>query len=202
MNPTRRFKPFWRWEVFLLASVLVLAMAASLVTRLDWPAVAPLLSILLLVLAVAFALALVVPLLRPKGRDSEGTRRSLDGIELVPFAGLVAPDGTPAPTRRLRVMETDRRKTSIDAAQAKSRTLRAVLTPDASRWLGRELRVAVDLLGDDGTVYRAGFVPPEVDTELNTLLQPLTSAKQAAVVPVAISGTDGRDGRFTVEITA
>jgi hypothetical protein len=192
MNPTRRFKPFWRWEVFLLAMVLVLAMAASIVTRPDWPVVGPVLSIVLLVLAVLCALALVVPLLRPKGRDSEGTLRSLDGVELVPFESLAVQGGSPVPARRLRVVETERRATSIDAAEAKSRALRAVLTPDASRFLGRELRVAVDLVGDDGTVYRAGFVPPDVDTQLNAVLQPLRAAKQAALVPVTISGTPGR----------
>lgn len=65
----------------------------------------------------------------------------------------------------------------------------AVLTPDASRWLGRELRVAVDLIGGDGQIYRAGFVPREVDLELGAGLRALATRRTAVVVPVTINGS-------------
>jgi len=180
MDHARKWKPLWRWEVLLFAVVLVLAMAASLVSRADWPVIGPVLTIALLVLALAAAAALVVPLLVTTGRDSENTRKTLEGVELVPF--------DEAPARTIRVQETERRQTSIDAARAKSRgdELVAVLTPDASRWLGRQLRVAVDLIADDGTIHRAGFVPPELDAALDARLQPLVRERKAATVTATI----------------
>ncbi len=182
MNHARRWKPFWRWEAFLFAMVLVLAMAASFVVRVDWPVVGAVLGIVLLVAAVTLAALLVVPILLVKGRDSENTRKTLEGVELV--------EPTAENVRTLRVVESERRQSSIEAARAKSREpFRAVLTPDASRWLGRQLRVAVDLLGDDGSIYRAGFVPPEVDAELDARLRPYTRSKRAVVVPAAVIGS-------------
>ncbi len=187
MNSARRWKPFWRWEALLFALVLALAIAANFVSRADWPVVGPVLSIGLLVAAVVIAVLLVLPLFRRTGRDSENTRRTLDGIELVP----VVPD------RTLRVIETERRQNAIDAAQAKAHgPITAVLTPDASRWLGRELRVAVDIVGDDGVIYRAGFVPREVDFALGAELRALAARGAALVVPVTI---EGGTRPFTVE---
>lgn len=187
MNLSRRWKPFWRWEAFLFGLVLALAIAANFVSRADWPVVGPILSIALLVLAVVIAVLLVLPLFRRNGRDSENTRRSLEGIELLP----VEPD------RTLRVIETERRQSAIDAARAKShRPTIAVLTPNASRWLGRELRVAVDIVGDDGQIYRAGFVPREIDFALGAELRPLSARSAALVVPVTI---EGNARPFTVE---
>jgi hypothetical protein len=184
---TRRWKPFWRWEAFLFAMVLVLAIAANFVTRADWPVVGPILAIVLLVLAVVIAVLLVLPLFLRNGRDSENTRKSLEGIELVEVE----------PTKTLRVVESERRQNAIDAAHAKtSGPMTAVLTPDASRWLGRELRVAVDLIGGDGQIYRAGFVPPEVDLDLGAELRTLAARRAAVVVPVTINGS-GRP--FTVD---
>jgi len=185
MDHARRWKPFWRWEVFLFAVVLVLAMAASLVSRADWPVIGPILTIGLLVLALAAAGALVVPLVLTAGRDSENTRKTLRGIELVPFEET--------PIRRIRVLESERRQMSIDAARAKSQgdELVAVLTPDASRWLGRQLRVAVDLVAGDGSIHRAGFVPPELDADLDARLQPLVRERKAATVPATIVDLGG-----------
>jgi hypothetical protein len=188
MNAKRKWKPIWRWEAFLFAMVLILAMAASLVSRAEWPVAGPILAIALLVLAIVLAVLLVLPLFLPSGRDSENTRKSLEGVELVPVEA----------TKTVRVVESERRQTSIDAARAKSTNgVTAVLTPDASRWLGRELRVAVDLIGGDGALHRAGFVPRELDAELDTELQPLAKRRAALVVPVAING-DSRP--FTVDI--
>ncbi|MDO9397716.1 MAG: hypothetical protein Q7T71_14300, partial [Herbiconiux sp.] len=82
MDHPRRFKPFWRWELFLFAFVLALSMLASVVVRVDWGAWGAALTVLLLVLGVAAALLLVVPLFLTSGRDSEGSRRSLEGVAL------------------------------------------------------------------------------------------------------------------------
>ncbi|QJU53726.1 hypothetical protein SCB71_10880 [Herbiconiux sp. KACC 21604] len=199
MQENRRFKPFWRWEVFLFAMVLVSAMAANVVTRADWPVWTPVLAVLLLAIALGFAAALVVPLLRGSGRDSENTLRTIGSLEPVPLAEVAAAAGDDTPVHRMELEGSERRQTSIDAAQATSRTLRAVLTPDASRWLGRELRVAVDLVGDDGRVYRAGFVPRHVDARLNRLVHLLAAEGRVAEVPVQLVGTARP---FTVEIVA
>jgi hypothetical protein len=181
--------------VFLFAVVLVLAMAASVVSQVKWPVLGPVLAIGLLVLAVAAAAALIVPLLVTAGRDSENTRKTLQGIDLVPLDD--------EPGRTVRVLETERRQTSIGAARAKSPAdeLMAVLTPDASRWLGRQLRVAVDLIAGDGSIHRAGFVPPELDADLDARLQPLVRVRRAATVPATIvdAGADS-PRRLRVEI--
>jgi uncharacterized membrane protein YhaH (DUF805 family) len=191
MDARLRRKPLWRWELFLFAVVLVAAMAASLALRPDWPIIGPVISIVLLVVAVAAALALMVPLLRRTGRDSENSRHGVDGVELVPLAPLWS-----VPTT-VRVVESERRQTSIEAAVAKSGTVRAVLTPDASRWLGRELRVAVDLVDDDGGVHRAGFVPRDLDARVDDAVRPLVQRGAAPLVPVTVTAS-GRP--FTVEI--
>ncbi len=195
MDHARKWKPLWRWEVFLFAVVLVLAMAASVVSRVDWPVGGPILTIGLLVLALAAAAALVVPLVLSTGRDSENTRTTLAGIELVPFEQT--------PSRSIRVLESERRQTAIGAARAKSADdeLVAVLTPDASRWLGRRLRVAVDLIAGDGTIHRAGFVPPELDADLDARLQPLVRDRKAATVPARIVDAGGERAKpLRVEI--
>ena len=190
----RTFKPLWRWELLLFALVLVLAIAANLVLRIPSPAVSGVLSVVLLVLAVALAAALIVPLITSKGRDSENTLRSVEGRDLVLLESV---GETPV---TVRVEESERRQTSIDAARAKSRlTPKAVLTPDASRWLGRELRVAVDLVADDGRVYRAGFVPRRFGATLRPALLDLRSRGEVAVVPVEVSGGGDR-ARLAVDV--
>ncbi|NQX33918.1 hypothetical protein [Herbiconiux sp. VKM Ac-2851] len=185
MEARRRFKPLWRWEALLFAVVLVAAMAASLVARPSLPVVGPIASVLLLAIAVAAALALIVPLLRKKGHDSENSRHDLGGVELVPFPGL---GEVPVTTR---VVESERRQTAIEAALAKSRAVQAVLTPDASRWLGRELRVAVDLVDDAGAAHRVGFVPRDVDARVDEALRTVTAdSGRAATVPVTVVGAE------------
>ncbi|WP_291056052.1 hypothetical protein [Herbiconiux sp.] len=180
MDHARKRKPLWRWEVFLFAVVLVLAMAASLVSRIGG-VLGAVLSIALLVLAIVAALLLIVPLLRPKGRDSENTRTSLEGLDLVEIA----------PVHTVRVLESERRQTGIEAARAKTKgEPTAILTPDASRWLGLRLRIAVDLRAGDGQLYRAGFLPPELEPAWNARLLPLASEHAAAEVQARIVGTE------------
>jgi hypothetical protein len=188
MHEKRKWKPFWRWEVFLFAMVLLAAIVANFVSKAPWPVVGPILSIALLAVAVVFALLLIVPVFRPSLPDSEGSRTSLDGVALVPVD----------PQTTIRVVESERRQTAIDVARTHSRAQpKAVLTPDASRWLGRELRVAVDLVSDDGRIHRAGFVPRQIDAELDAALQPLKARGEAVEVQARINGNDRP---FTVDI--
>lgn len=180
MDHARKWKPLWRWEAFLFALVLVLAMAASLVSRIGG-VLGAVLSIVLLVLAIVAALLLIVPLLRPRGRDSENTRKTLEGLELVEVA----------PVHTVRVLESERRQSSIEAARAKTTgEPTAILTPDASRWLGLRLRIAVDLRAGDGRLYRAGFLPPELEPAWNARLLPLASEHAAAEIQARIVGAE------------
>jgi membrane protein implicated in regulation of membrane protease activity len=155
MSERRRRKPLWRSEVFLLVVVLVLAVVAGFVSRQDLgPVLGPVLSGILLALAVVAAVLLVVPMFRRGRPDAESAYATLAGLDVVDLPDEV----------RVTVDDSRRRQTSLDAALARSGTeLRAVLTPAATRWLGRELRVAVDLVADDGALHRVGFLPRDVD---------------------------------------
>lgn len=198
MHPSPRHKPLWRWEVFLFAVVLLLAIVSGFLVRADWGIGGAIAVVALLVVAVAAAGFLIVPLLRPSGRDSENTRRSVEGVELVPLEGDVSDSGS----RTVRVLQSERRQSAIEAARAKSAgEPRGVLTPDASRWLGRRLQVAVDLVADDGAVYRAGFLPPEIDGRVDALVQPLAARGAAAVVPVRVVGAE-RPFRVEIDVPA
>jgi hypothetical protein len=182
MSSSPRRKPLWRWEAFLFGVVLVLAVVGSVLARAPWGVAGAVLTFVLLVVAVAAAVLLVLPLLRRGGRDSENSRRAVDraAVQELPAAGerMTVP-----------VLETKRRQLGIEAARNRSAgEPLAVLTPDASRWLGRRLRVAVDLVADDGTVYRAGFVPPEIDAALDALVRPATAEGRIVEVPVRILG--------------
>jgi hypothetical protein len=210
MHPSPRRKPLWRWEVFLFAVVLLLAIVSGFLVRADWGIGGAIAVVALLVVAVAAAGFLIVPLLRPNGRDSENTLRTVEGVELVPFGALVAlhgPDAGPDPgadaePRTVRVLQSERRQSAIEAARAKSAgEPKGVLTPDASRWLGRRLQVAVDLVADDGAVYRAGFLPPEIDGRVDALVQPLAARGAAAVVPVRVVGAE-RPFRVEIDVPA
>ncbi|MDO9396984.1 MAG: hypothetical protein Q7T71_10600, partial [Herbiconiux sp.] len=114
----------------------------------------------------------------------------LEGVALVPL-----PESG---DRRIRLEETHRRQTAIEAAVAKTHGgLRAVLTPDASRWLGRELRVGVELVDDGGAIHRVGFLPREVGVEVEPRLRALESAGQAATLPAVVPDVHRP---FTVEL--
>ncbi|MFB2584063.1 hypothetical protein [Herbiconiux liukaitaii] len=192
MNSSPRRKPLWRWEAFLFGLVLLLAIVAGSIVRAGWGLIGALVVGALLVVAVAAAALLIVPLVRPGGRDSENTLRSVEGVELVPLTSGEAEQ------RTVRVLQSERRQSAIEAARAKSAgEPRGVLTPDASVWLGRRLQVAVDLVSDGGTVYRVGFVPPELEADLERRLRPLAERGAAALVPVRIVG---ESRPFRVEI--
>lgn len=196
MHPSPRRKPLWRWEVFLFAVVLLLAIVSGFLVRADWGLGGAIAVIALLVVAVAAAGLLIIPLLRPNGRDSENTRRTVEGVELVPL------DADDSDSRSVRVLQSERRQSAIEAARAKSAgEPRGVLTPDASRWLGRRLQVAVDLVADDGAVYRAGFLPPEIDGRVDALVRPLAARGAAAVVPVRVVGAE-RPFRVEIDVPA
>ncbi|ARJ05547.1 hypothetical protein DVJ78_10790 [Humibacter sp. BT305] len=166
MTDRRRRKPLWRSELFLLALVLLLAIVAGLVSRTELGVVGVVLSGALLVLALVAAALLVVPLVRRGRPDAESARVTVAGVDLVDLPAEL----------RVPVDDTRHRQTSLDAALARSGAdLSAVLTPDATRWLGRELRVAVDLIAGDGEIHRVGFLPRDVDAQWSERLRELAA---------------------------
>jgi hypothetical protein len=111
MHPSPRRKPLWRWEVFLFAVVLLLAIVSGFLVRADWGLGGAIAVVALLVVAVAAAGFLIVPLLRPNGRDSENTLRTVEGVELVALVALDGPDAGPdadadAQPRTVRVLQS------------------------------------------------------------------------------------------------
>lgn len=180
MTDRRRRKPLWRSELFLLGLVLLLAIVAGLVSRTDLGVAGAVLSGALLVLALVAAALLVVPLVRRGRPDAESARVTIAGIDLVDLPAEL----------RVPVEDTRYRQTSLDAALARADTeLSAILTPDATRWLGRELRVAVDLIAADGEVHRVGFLPRDVDAQWSEPLRGLAAHGAVARVRAAARTT-------------
>ena len=85
MNEPRKHKPLWRWEALLFALVLLFAIVAGVLPRTQEFGVVTVVSLVLLVVAIALAVLLVLPLLRRTGRDSENTRKTIEGVDLVPL---------------------------------------------------------------------------------------------------------------------
>jgi hypothetical protein len=109
-------------------------------------------------------------------RDGEGTFAIGPGVTL-----------SPAETDNvLPVVDGNRHQGSIEAAAAHDTSpFTAVLVPRATAWLGRDYRVAVDLL--IGTrVYRAGYLPREIDQQVDAALAPLAESGQYVTVPASI----------------
>ncbi|RFA11860.1 hypothetical protein B7R21_10925 [Subtercola boreus] len=162
----RRRLPLWRWDPFLAALVLVLSLVAALFQRLDLPVVSPLALTVLLLAAVAAAVLLVLPLfVRSLRRDGEGSLVLTDQLRLVPLPG----------TQTFPVIDGHRHRASVEATVARAGTeVIAVLVPGATAWLGRDIRVAVDAVAS-GKVYRVGYLPKEIDQQIDSALRPLAA---------------------------
>ncbi|GAA0995839.1 hypothetical protein [Subtercola frigoramans] len=168
--------PLWRWDPFLVAVVLGLSIVAGIFQRLAVPVLSQVMVISLLVIAVAAALVLLAPFAIPRlRRDAEGSLTLTERTVLLPVA-----DSSPRET--FPVVDSARYQASIDAAYARGGGSQiAVLVPRATRWLRRDYRVAVDLT--IGTrVYRAGFLPQQIDTHLDARL--ITPAERHEYVTV------------------
>ncbi len=176
MNKRKKL-PLWRWDPFLLAVVLVASLIGGLFERLAPPVVSVVaLSILLTIGSVA-AVLLVLPLfVRSLRRDGEGTLTLGPAITLTP----VETDDV------LPVVDGNRHQGSIEAAVAHGTSpFTAVLVPRSTAWLGRDYRVAVDLVVGQ-RVYRAGYLPREIDQRVDAALAPLAESGQYVTVPASI----------------
>ena len=185
--------PLWRWDPFLVAVVLSLSIVAGIFQRIAVPIVSQVMVIALLVIAVAAALVLLAPFAVPRlRRDAEGSLTLTEHTVLLPVS-----DSSPRET--FPVVDSARYQASIDAAYARgggSHT--AVLVPRATRWLRRDYRVAVDLT--IGTrVYRAGFLPQQIDQQLDAKLIGLAARHENVTVSAFIRETK-RPYSLTVQV--
>lgn len=177
MPPRPRKLSLLEWEPFLVAVVLVAALAASFTVRLN------LIGTIVGSLAAVVAVAAIVQLVR-LGLHSGGERNSssrlarLDGFELIE----TATDGM------LVLDETSRRQDSIDLALGwTDHSLTAVLWPGATRWLGRELRIEAYFVGGPRPA-RAGFLPRGADASLAPSLERLRDEGVLVIVPARVLG--------------
>ncbi|WP_136640926.1 hypothetical protein [Subtercola vilae] len=196
----RQKLPLWRWDPFLVAAVLGFSIVAALFQRLDIAVVSPIALTLLLSAAVLAALLEVLPFFVPRlRRDGEGSLALRQETELLPpghpvaAAGSAPRDSTAhdstAHDSTLPVVDAQRHQGSIEAALARGGPeFVAVLVPRATAWMGRDYRVAVDLLVGE-RLYRAGFLPRESDQAIAAQLVPFADRKQYRTVPVGIRTT-------------
>ncbi len=179
--------PLWRWEPapYLLALVLVVITSAI---RPDTAPVAYWIAFGLTIAAIALLVASIVASARRRSRlPGAGVLRSLEGMEPVE----VAPSGgLPTP-----VTGTHRHQSAIEAASSWGRDVAALLIPDATRWLGMRIRVAVHLVAD-GHVYHVGFLPDEATARYNGPLAQLARDGRFVIVPA-----ERRRGARSVSVT-
>ncbi|MCU1480222.1 MAG: hypothetical protein JWQ19_1008 [Subtercola sp.] len=180
MNTKRLKLPLWRWDPFLLGVLIVASLIGTVFERLDAPVLSPIGLAVVLTIGAAAAVLIVLPLfVRALRRDGEGT------LSIGPETTLEAITATDSDTV-LPVVDGKRYQGSVEAAVAHGDApFTAVLVPRATAWLGRDYRVAVDLLVG-GKLYRAGFLPREIDQRVDAVLAPLALASQYVTVPASI----------------
>jgi hypothetical protein len=180
-------KPLWRWEPgpYLLLILLLISTASIPPRRL------PVLYTVLFVLTAIVAVVLLVLLVRQglRGRrnpDPAGILTSLDGLELVPLGATDAPI-TP-------VADTARHQAALENVRVRAGSSPvAVLVPDATRWLGLRIRIAVHLVAGD-RVYHVGFLPDRATERYNEGLRALAARRAYVSAPSSITGTAPRYG--------
>jgi hypothetical protein len=182
MNHARLKMPLMKWLPFLGLIVFGLSGLAYVALAVRIPVLSQAIGVGALVVAAFVVVVKFNPFTsRARQGDSEGSLRLADVAAFENMAG---------PFRRIQVVETARRQFAIDAAWALGgSSLEAVLTPRATRMMGREYRVAVDLVAN-GRVYRAGFLPASIDVELDALLEPFAVKGHYFKVPVRVLGTE------------
>lgn len=182
MNYARLRMPLLKWLPFLAMIVFALSGVAYLALAVRIPVLSQVVAISCLVAALFVVVTRFNPFTKQARRgDTEG------GLVL---ADVVAYESMAGPFRRIQVVETARRQFGIDAAAAfAGESLQAALTPRATRMLGREYRVAVDLIAN-GRVYRAGFLPASIDRDLDAFLEPFARNGHYFKVPVTVLGTE------------
>jgi hypothetical protein len=180
-------KPLWRWEPgpYLLLILLLIATASIPPRRL------PVLYTVLFVLTAIVAVVLLVLLVRQglRGRrnpDPAGILTSLDGLELVPLGATDAPI-TP-------VADTARHQAALESVRVRAGASPvAVLVPDATRWLGLRIRIAVHLVAGD-RVYHVGFLPDRATERYNEGLRALAARRAYVSARSTITGAAARYG--------
>ncbi|CAD5999816.1 hypothetical protein [Agreia sp. COWG] len=180
--PDRRKLPLLRWEPFFLAVILLAALAASLTLRAG--TVGAIVGVLAAVVAVPAVIQLVrLGLREGEGRNSARRLVSIDGFEVT----------VPATSGRVLLDETKTRQDSIDLALgwSKDASAVAVLWPEATRWLGRELRTEVYLI-NGGRPCRAGFLPRAVDEAVSPGLVELRERGMLVSVAAVVIGNGRR----------
>lgn len=175
-----RKRPLWRWDPALLVGMVLLTLIVLAFQRLDVPVLTPIaLAVCFLLLAGIAAIFLQSALRRGSVHPAEGI---LDDTSAVTLRAVTA-------VERVPVEETARFQNSIDAAQARGgASLQAVLTPNASRLLRRELRTAVDLMVGTAT-HRAGYLPRSSDALVAERLAELSTRREYVTVPAEVMGT-------------
>lgn len=182
MDRTPR-KPLWRWEPapYLLLVLLVLATGSVR------PTVLPVAYWILLAVTVVAAAVLVTGfVLRiargPRNPDAAGILTSLDGIQLVP---LKPSDAPPTP-----VIGTQRHQEALYTVHARAGSSPvAVLAPDATRWLGLRIRIAVHLVAAD-RVHHVGFLSDIATSRFNGGLRTLAAGRRFVSATAKVIGDD------------
>jgi hypothetical protein len=198
-------KPLWRWDPGPYALLLLLV----LVTASIEPRYLPVAFAVSLTLTIAAAVLLVVALVAEVRRRAQGPAASSVLREVGHFDLIEIPSSGGPPTR---LVDTYRHRSAIEAAQAKSaqsttaqsttaqsttaqstKTVecRAMLVPDATRWYGLRLRVAVHVVAD-ARAYHVGYLPERATERYNDGLAGLARRGRHVVVPAVIAVTELR----------
>lgn len=180
MTSTQR-KPLWRWEPAPYLLLILLLIATASVPPGQLPILYWTLVVITAIVAVILVALLVVQLRRgPRNPDASGKLSSLGGIELIPLHATAAP---PTP-----VVGIARHQAAIESARARAGTSpSAVLVPDATRWLGLRIRIAVHLVASE-RVYHVGFLPERATERYNETLRTLGAQRRFVSVPGTIEG--------------
>jgi len=190
MATRRRRKPVLRWEPTPYIATLLFIVAGSIALSLTRGLVQTI--VFVVCCAAAVALIVVLAVRRPQrtaNPDSDGALSTLTGLDLIE----AAPTG-----RATRVADTYRYQSALSSiGLLGGGAIRAVLVPGATRWLGRELRIGVEIADGDGRAARAGFLPREHDERWFDLLMPLREHDVYVVVPATLVG---RERPFTLDV--
>ncbi|MGA0568686.1 hypothetical protein ACO2Q7_15255 [Rathayibacter sp. KR2-224] len=180
MTGTQR-KPLWRWEPAPYLLLILLLIATASVPPGQLPILYWTLVVITAIVAVILVALLVVQLGRgPRNPDASGMLSGLGGIELKALPTTAAPS-TP-------VVGTTRHQGAIESARARAGTSpSAVLVPDATRWLGLRIRIAVHLVASE-RVHHVGFLPERATERYNERLRALAAERRFVSVPATIKG--------------
>lgn len=193
MDRTLR-KPLWRWEPgpYLLLVLLVLV-TGSLRPDLFSVAYWILFSITVAV-AAALISVFVLRLVRgPRNPDAAGMLTTLDGLDLVPLEPSSAP-----PTPVIGVQRHQEALYTVHARAGSSPV--AVLVPDATRWLGLRIRIAVHLIAA-GRVHHVGFLSDISTLRYNAGLHTLAQRRRFVTAVATVVG-DARPFALQLDLGA